>query len=85
LENARRRAEISGVQQDINERKKYAGRSFWLVTIWLALIGVIVSLQGFKVCGFELPTSVLLTLIGSTTGSVLGIFLIVSRYLFPRR
>jgi len=85
LEHDRKRTEISGVQQDIAERKKYAARCFWLVTIWLALIGLIVFLQGFRICGFSLPNSVLITLIGSTTGSVVGIFLIVTRYLFPRR
>jgi hypothetical protein len=85
LEHERQRTEISGFQQDIAERKLYAGRCFWLVAIWLALIGLIIFLQGFGIGNFALPTSVLITLIGSTTGSVVGIFLIVTRYLFPRR
>jgi len=85
LERQHQLAQLEGIRQDIEERKKYAGRSFWLVVIWLLLIGVFVFFQGFKVGGFELTSGVLITLIGSTTGSIVGIFLIVTRYLFPRR
>jgi hypothetical protein len=79
------RTELAGTQQDIAERKKYAGRTYWLVVVWLAMIGLIVLCQGFTLLGFGLTSGVLITLIGSTTGSVVGIFLIVTRYLFPRR
>ncbi len=87
LENDRLRAEVGTLEQDREERKKYAHRVFCLVVGWLATIGVIVGLQGFKTSwySFELPTSVLITLIGSTTASVVGIFLIVATYLFPKR
>jgi len=34
---------------------------------------------------FELPTSVLLALVGGTTATVLGLFVIVANYFFPKR
>lgn len=75
----------AGLRQDIEERKKYAHRAFCLVIVWLVVIGIILALQGFHILGFYLTSGVIQVLIGSTTGSIVGIFLIVTRYLFPRR
>ena len=82
LEHQHKKTSILGLQQDIKERKTYAGRAFWLVVTWLFLIGIVIFLQGFKICGFDLSSGVLIALIGSTTSGVVGIFLIVTRYLF---
>jgi len=71
--------------QDRVERKTYANRIFYLVTAWLAVILVILLLQGFKSYGFNLDNSVLITLIGTTTGSIVAIFILVTKYLFPYR
>ena len=83
----RDRAEIENddLRQNISERKVYANRSFWLVVIWLLFIAAVILMQGLKHWGFELSNSIMITLIGSTTGSVVGIFLIVSRYLFKTK
>jgi hypothetical protein len=63
-------------------KKKYAHRNFCLISTWLGVVGTILFLQGLRVAiyghGFDLSRSVLLTLIGSTTGSVLAIFIIVT-------
>jgi hypothetical protein len=83
LEIQAKAALIRGAEQDIDERKKYAHRAFCLVVAWLVVIGIILLLQGFHADGFELSGGVLEILIGSTTGSIVGIFLIVTRYLFP--
>ncbi len=88
LEKARTTAELESLDQDRKERKKYAERSFWLVLVWLVAIGAFVFLQGVgKVgsWGFNLSNSVMLMLIGTTTVSVIGVFIIVANYLFPRR
>lgn len=85
LDNAKRRAEIENLDQVRDERKKYASRVYWLVVVWLAVIGFILVLQGFGFREFNLSDNVVLMLIGTTTGSVVGIFLIVANYLFPRR
>lgn len=85
LENARHKAQITGLRQDISERKKYANRCYWIVVIWLVVIATVIFLQGFKICGFALATEIIIALIGGTTTGVVGIFLIVTRYLFSNR
>lgn len=85
LEAERKRAEIRGTNQDTDERKKYAHRTFCLVCAWLAGIAGILILDGFHIGGYSLGDEVLMALIGGTTTGVVGVFLIVARYLFPRR
>jgi hypothetical protein len=89
LELESQRIQNVGLKQDIEERKRYANRNFWLIVCWLAVINVLLFIQGFRATllghTFELPASVLLTTVGSTAASVLGIFLIVTNYLFPKR
>lgn len=91
LENQRRTAEVDLLQakvksakQDISERQSYASRIYWVIIGWLAAMFGVVVLEGFGVGGFDLADSVLLTLIGGTTANVLGIFVLVARYLFWR-
>ena len=89
LERKRQEIVIRGAEQDIEERKKYAHRNFCLIVGWLVVVNLMLFFQGFKftVSGheFSLPTPVLLTVIGSTTATILGIFVIVTKYLFPNR
>lgn len=85
LENDRFRAEIEDLVQNREQRKAYASRLFWLIVVWLGTIGTIVLLHGFSHVPFTLSGTVLTTLIGSTTVSVLGLFAIVANYLFPKR
>ena len=61
----------------------YIRRLFQLGVVWLLLLVVIVVLQGFGIGSFSLATSVLVTLVGSTTATVLALFAIAARYLFP--
>ncbi len=85
LSKERERAELKSLRQDIEQRARYARQIFRLICTWLvALLGVLVF-QGFGLSGFKLSDSVLMTLIGGSTGSVLGLFLVVVRYLFPNR
>jgi len=90
--------EIRSLRQDIDERKKYADKSFKLVCHWISGVFVILLLQGFlseKVpliihnhslaLSFKLPEGVLLAVVGGTTVSIIGIFLVVANYLFPKR
>ena len=68
----------------IQSRKDYASKIFKLVVWWLVGLGVVVLLSGWKVEGFALDKAVLLALIGGTTLNVLGIFTIVTNFLFPK-
>jgi len=85
-------AEIESIQlqneqlkQNLGERKKYASRVFWLIVAWLVGIFVVLGLQGFSLGEFNLSDNVLITLIAGTTGSVLGIFIVIAKYLFPSK
>lgn len=69
--------------RDLKARDVYIKRLFLLGVCWLLLLLVIVGLQGFGLWSFSLASSVLVTLIGSTTTAVLGLFAIAARYLFP--
>lgn len=80
----KQRLENEAIGQNIKERKKYAGHIFWLIVGWLVLLFVVLGLQGFKYCEFELSENVLLALITGTTVNILGIFVIVVNYLFRR-
>ena len=69
--------------QNLKARGVYITRLFRLGVVWLLLLLVIVVLQGFGIGSFSLATSVLVTLVGSTTATVLALFAIAARYLFP--
>jgi hypothetical protein len=73
-------------QQDINQLQRYAGRIFWLVVAWLSGTFALLLLQGFLGPNhwFNLDDAVLIAAIGGTTINVIGIFIVVARYLFPR-
>lgn len=81
------RARLVGLIQDIKERKIYARRAFCLVSAWLAGVFFLLLLQGFLSSSgvFDLADAVLLAVVGGTTLNVIGIFLVVARYLFPKR
>ncbi len=85
LYNQRLEAEINDLTQDRDQRKTYANRLYWLIVGWLIVVGLIMLLHGLSPISFKLSVTVLTTLIGSTTISVLGLFVIVANYLFPKR
>ncbi|MCP4263971.1 MAG: hypothetical protein GY777_00070 [Candidatus Brocadiaceae bacterium] len=64
-------------------RLNYASRIFLIVCIWLGCVIVGVFLTGFKILGFSLSDKVLIAFITSTTISVLGLFIVVAKWLFP--
>jgi hypothetical protein len=77
-------AKVKSVHQDIDERKKYAGKIFKLICFWVGGMMVVICLSSWAgVTGFRTATPVLLALVGSTTATVLGLFYIVAHYLFP--
>ena len=87
LENQERQARLRGLIQDIGERKRYAKRIFYLVSLWLAGVFILLIFQCFLSPWhvFALSDNVLMAAIGGTTINVIGIFVVVARYLFPRR
>lgn len=90
LEQHKHNFELQSLKQKLleaqdthNLRLDYIKRIFCLVCIWLALVVISVFLSGFKLYNFALPNSVLIAFITSTTISVVGLFIVVSKWLFP--
>jgi hypothetical protein len=87
LDKQKQKAILAGLVQDIAERKKYAGRIFCLISLWLVGIFLLLILQGFGSNNhwFALSESIVISAIGGTTINVIGIFIVVAKYLFPKR
>jgi hypothetical protein len=79
------KARLQSFKQDTEARDKYANRIFVLICVWLSAIFGLLVIDGFDVLGFQLETEVMITAITGTTLNVLGIFVIVARYLFPTK
>jgi hypothetical protein len=72
--------------QDINQRKRYAIRSYRVTLYWVwFLIGISVLQLASKLAFSRgLETVEFVTIVTTTTGSVFGFWWLVGRYLFPR-
>jgi len=76
-------AKLKSFQDDIKARKLYAGLIYTLVVLWLGFILWIVIATGSG--WYKLSDTVLVALITTTTLNVLGLFLVVTQYLFPKK
>ena len=85
LDDERRKLENVGLAQDITARRKYAFRVFLLVIGWIIGIYLLLVFQGFGFRSFHLSDNILLAAIGSTTANIIGILLIIVKYLFSGR
>ena len=77
------------LKEQINEltdlrglRKTYAGRVYWFLVIWCLLLLIILVFQGFSISGFILSEATMVTLVGGTTASVIGLVGFIVRGLF---
>lgn len=89
--------ENAGLRQGTTERRRYSGRVFGLVCVWLVFVMFTITAAGlggypffsilgvYSFFGFRLSDNVLIALLTSSTATVLGVLLIVVRYLFPSR
>ena len=85
IQREHQRAKLADVKQDTKLRRNFSYHIFLLILAWLVFVGVMILLEGFRFKGFYLGNPIMIALITTTTGSVIGIFLIVARYLFPQR
>jgi hypothetical protein len=96
LDYERVAAEIFGLKPDIGESRRYADKLFWLISVWLGTVMLALFTNGcemkrsflgntFEFSLKRLDSEVLIALIGGTTATVLGLFVIVANYLFPKR
>ena len=88
--------EISGIRLDLEARKTYARRVFWLVVAWIFAVLAIVVCSGVKYCSDSakpetcrtlliIPDGVLIALITGLSVNVVALLAIVISYLFPKR
>lgn len=74
---------LDGIKQDIKERKKYALWTFVFLCVFTSTVVGIIILSGFsKFLNFELSDTVLIALITTSLSAIVGIFILVMRYLF---
>lgn len=74
-------------KQNIELRKKYADKIFNFIQSWSFLVFLILLLQGsnYKYENFNWDNKVIITLITTTFIQILGLMIIVLKYLFPNK
>lgn len=90
LEQHRLYYDVEAIKQALQESKQvhslridYAGNIFILICVWLLLVVATVYLDGFAYKKFDLSDNILIAFITSTTVSVLGLFVVVAKWMFP--
>lgn len=85
-EDAIRRASMfedyTSKKQDREQRKQFSIWIFGIVCVYLLIVLVLLYLTGFSLT--ILSDTVLVSLLTTTTANVIGLLVIVARYLFPR-
>lgn len=84
IANDRLIEELESLKQDREQRKQYAEKIFSCVRLYVLCIIFLLFIQGFHALSFSLTDPVLITLLGTTTANVIGLFAFVAKYLFHR-
>ena len=72
---------LKGLEQDREQRKEYTGKIFRLVCWWFGgLANIIIWSQWLKI-----SDNVLIALISGTSVNIIGLMIIVIKYLFPKK
>lgn len=74
--------ELESHRQDRDQRKDFAMKIFGFVSLYMLGVFLVLVLSGVECNQFHLSDSVLLTLLGTTTATIIGVFNFVARYLF---
>ena len=75
-----RREELEGKKQDLLQRKGYADKIFILLCLYLSAVMMLLYFNGFGLTNLE--ASVLIALVTTSAANVIGIFILVAKYLF---
>ena len=81
--NDHQEEDLKGKKQDRKQRKSFSYLIFIFLCVYLELVFVILFFSGFSGLAFRMADSVLITLLSTTTVNVIGIFILVVKYLFP--
>ncbi len=84
-ENGLLAEKLESQKQDRSQRKDFAIRIFNFVSLYMFGVFFILILSGISCNGFNLSDTVLVTLLGTTTATIIGVFNFVARYLFHNK
>lgn len=76
-------SQLGHLNDNHNLRLEYTGKIYWLVALWLAGVVTCIALSGFGAKGFKLSDNVLIAFITSTTINVVGLFVLVAKWMYP--
>lgn len=76
-------SQLRQLNDNHNLRLSYTGKIFWLVVAWLVAVVASIALSGFSCHGFRLSDNVIIAFITSTTVNVVGLFVIVAKWMYP--
>lgn len=85
VKNSKLEQTVKQAEETHELRKFYAKLVFGILAIWLIFVLAAVFMAGFKYKGFELPSEVLIAFITSSTVNVIGLFVIVAGWLYPKK
>ncbi|OAV76134.1 hypothetical protein Barb7_00214 [Bacteroidales bacterium Barb7] len=74
--------ELYSKRQDREERKRFANKIFALLVGFLVIVFAVLFFCGFQSVPFALFDIAIVTLLGTSSANVIGIFVFVVRYLF---
>ena len=72
-------------QLDVDLKKSYAHRLFWLMVVQLGIADAVFVAYAWIGREWDVPTSSIDVWLSATFVEVVGIVFVVTRYLFPRR
>ena len=83
----RKHLENKDYEQDIGLRKEFANKIFIFICIWCAFVILVMGFQGsaYSLDKVEWNNNVIITLLTTTFAQVLGLMIIVLKYLFQHK
>lgn len=84
-ENDIRKEELKGRIQDREQRKEFAIKIYHFLCFYLSSVLFLVVLSATPLIKFELTEGIIITLLTTTTANIIGIFILVVKYLFATR
>jgi hypothetical protein len=72
-------------EQDIELKRRYAHRLLWMMIGQLAVADAVFITYAWAGQGWDVTAGVMQVWLGATVVQVIGVVLVVVRYLFPRR
>jgi len=83
--------QIKSLKHRLESQIIYGPRIYWLVVIWLLFVGVVIVTEGSQLSishyfgwEFDLSDTVMVAILGTTTASIIGMFVIILRFIFER-